>query len=335
MFITLILLLLLGLKNSVMIGSIIGAGISTIGNLVGAGINNNYAKQQMKLQNELNKEYFDYTSEYNSPFNQVGRLKAAGLNPALAVSNGVQNTQSAVGSSTIPNVNYASSLGSDAVNAANAAAQIETQKIQNENVKADTTLKEEQANTEQSKQSSIDVDNVLKQQETIARKLDNAIKRSASPDIIKAYKQQLSLLTNQVATEIQKTRLNESQSYLNEQNAWITRENREIMLPLQKLLLSAQINATNASAIASRAAASLSLKQVWALGELTPKQKEELTAKIEKARKPGVVGDTYNTIVSILKDAADGVINFSGKLNEYLNAHPTVDITDVMSGPSM
>ena len=324
-----------GQKNNVMIGSLIGAGISTIGNLVGAGINNNYAKSQMRLQNELNKEYFDYTSEYNSPFNQVGRLKAAGLNPALAVSNGVQNTQSAVGSSTIPNPNYASSLGSDAVNAANVAAQIETQKVQNDNTKADTNLKEEQANTELSKQAGMDVDNALKQQETIARKLENAIKRQASPEIIKSYKQQLSLLTNQVATEIQKTRLNESQSYLNEQNAWITRENREILLPLQKTLLEAQIDATKASAIASRAGASLSLKQVWALNQLTPKQREELVAKINHLSKPGVVGDTYNTIVSILKDAADGVIKYSNKINDFLSKHPTLDITDVMSGPSM
>lgn len=316
-------------------GGIIGAGISTVGNLVGASINNNYAKQQMKLQNELNKNYFDYVSEYNSPFNQVGRLKQAGLNPALAFGGGITNTQSAVGSSTIPSVNYANNLGSDAVNSALSATQIHTQKVQNDNTQADTALKDEQSKTEQSKQTNMAFDNLLKNQDIIAKKLDNAIKSKASEDIIKTYKAQFNLLNQQVETEIQKQSTLESERHKNEQIAETTRQEREMLLPLRQTLISAQISDTLADKVMKLAAAHLSNKQAWQIEQLTPDQKLELQAQIRKinadARKsmrPGAIGEAANTVIDLVK-------TFGRRAGELMQKHPTLGIQDFDPGPSM
>lgn len=66
-----------------------GAGSSIGGSLIAANQN----KKAMNRQNNFNKEMWELENEYNTPENQMKRLKEAGLNPHLAYGNGtVANT---------------------------------------------------------------------------------------------------------------------------------------------------------------------------------------------------------------------------------------------------
>ena len=75
--------------------ALIGGGVSLFNNLFGSGSASasqakqfEYQKQLNQQQFDLQKQMFDYTSEYNNASNQVQRLKDAGLNPNLAYGNG-------------------------------------------------------------------------------------------------------------------------------------------------------------------------------------------------------------------------------------------------------
>lgn len=62
--------------------------------------NREYNLQLAQLQNAWNIEQWERENEYNSPVNQMKRLKAAGINPNLAYSNGVSNISAASPSMT-------------------------------------------------------------------------------------------------------------------------------------------------------------------------------------------------------------------------------------------
>lgn len=102
------------------IGGIPGALAGTfLGSIFGGNSAKTQLKHQMQLQQQqfdLQKQMFDYTSEYNSASNQVQRLKEAGLNPNLAYGNGVQaggvTGSVASGQAAMPN-NQASQIGYD------------------------------------------------------------------------------------------------------------------------------------------------------------------------------------------------------------------------------
>lgn len=73
-------------------GQIIGAAAQTLGNYaVAAASNKRQYKNQVKamaLQQQYNKELWDYQNAYNTPQAQMERLKAAGLNPHLIYGSG-------------------------------------------------------------------------------------------------------------------------------------------------------------------------------------------------------------------------------------------------------
>lgn len=122
---------------------------------------NKYAQDQMILSNQLTTDlqnkaaahqanYFNMTAKYNSPEEQVKRLKAAGLNPALAYTGatgagGSGQTGSAPSGTT-------GAVGAQKANIAGAQAasnqqvqQLATLAAQLENIKADTELKRTEA----------------------------------------------------------------------------------------------------------------------------------------------------------------------------------------------
>lgn len=73
-------------------GQIASAAISTLGNYaITAAANRKqfkYQKEAMALQQNYNKELWDYQNAYNTPQQQMERLKAAGLNPNLMYGSG-------------------------------------------------------------------------------------------------------------------------------------------------------------------------------------------------------------------------------------------------------
>ena len=74
------------------------AGIGAGSSLLSGFMNYSGSKKLMEKQYSLNKRYFDYVSNYNSPVNQMKRLDEAGLNPNLVYANGADATSSAIGS---------------------------------------------------------------------------------------------------------------------------------------------------------------------------------------------------------------------------------------------
>lgn len=77
---------------------IASAGINMAGQLAGNALNTfTWKDNQSWLLNRQFDQWqkqVDYLNYYNSPVNQIGRLQSAGINPALAFTNGVNNTSS-------------------------------------------------------------------------------------------------------------------------------------------------------------------------------------------------------------------------------------------------
>lgn len=79
-------------------GAIIGAAAPVIGSLFNIGRGRRQYRRNIQSMNHahsLNKQMFDYQNAYNTPTEQMKRLKQAGLNPALMYGQG--NTGNASG----------------------------------------------------------------------------------------------------------------------------------------------------------------------------------------------------------------------------------------------
>lgn len=101
------------------------SALSTIANIIGTGINNYVADRRTERQNEQNKELMrmqnafnvsqtERANSYNSPIMQMKRLREAGINPALAFTNGIQGStmtpSSATSTPTMQQAPYTSPL---------------------------------------------------------------------------------------------------------------------------------------------------------------------------------------------------------------------------------
>lgn len=107
------------------VGSIIGSGVSAIGSVATTAMNNKATANEneknrqhdidmFNMENEANRknwqDQFDATNAYNTPAAQAQRMREAGINPALAASNGQLNAGNA-SSSGIPNASASSTPG--------------------------------------------------------------------------------------------------------------------------------------------------------------------------------------------------------------------------------
>lgn len=73
--------------------AVLASGITATAGIGGNILANRYAKKQLASQNAYNREMWELDNEYNSPANQMARLREAGLNPHLVYGNGtVANT---------------------------------------------------------------------------------------------------------------------------------------------------------------------------------------------------------------------------------------------------
>lgn len=309
------------MKLTALGSALIGAGSSLFDSVFG----NSMTRSNMRLANQLNKDFFDYTfgkqADYNNPLAQVGRLKAAGLNPALAVAGGVGNTiQGTTASSNSPS--------SSSPDMAGKAAQTALMTEQVNNIQADTKQKESAAalnaaNEEVAKQNAVKAqfDILSSKYESQLKRLDVAIKSAASPEIIKNLKlqvqqtaAQIQLLTNQAASYGANAREANARAAVEEFT-------RDVLQPLQEKIGMSEVNLKNAQAILAHAMATLSNAQAWQIRQLTPAMKNKLNAEITEllaragkekldAENPGIVGSTYRSIKTMLKDAADAASKY-------------------------
>lgn len=86
-------------------GPLLGFGIDMLSNLLSGQSNkkamkrqHTYNKYYMSEQDRLNREYWNMQNEYNTPAQQMARLKAAGLNPHLMYGQGNVGNAEKVGS---------------------------------------------------------------------------------------------------------------------------------------------------------------------------------------------------------------------------------------------
>lgn len=126
-------------------GTLIGQGLS-----IGADLANNLLFRKRQLQDyermkKDNREFWDIQNKYNSPEEQMNRLRQAGLNPNLVYGKGADNTAGAIMTSKMPE-------GSDRIvprldpmaygQIRAMGQQLKMQQVQTDNVLADTANKE-------------------------------------------------------------------------------------------------------------------------------------------------------------------------------------------------
>lgn len=107
-----------------------------------------YAKDLARYQADLQREQFDYTNWYNHPYNQVERLKQAGLNPNLAYGSGsVVGSTASMPSVSAPHMNqsdpmalaqYQLQFAQMFKDLAATGAQIAKTRAEKKNIEADT-----------------------------------------------------------------------------------------------------------------------------------------------------------------------------------------------------
>lgn len=116
----------------------LGSGlVSVVGGLAGGLLDSYSAKKAASLQNEYMYSLMQYQNDYNTPKNQMARLKDAGLNPNLVYGSGGTTTLSASGSA--PSVGfgrYNFSKVADLLEMHQREAQIKNMQAQYDNIKA-------------------------------------------------------------------------------------------------------------------------------------------------------------------------------------------------------
>jgi len=116
-------------------------------------------RRQARLQNKLNKQFFDYQNAYNTPLEQRKRWEEADMNPALAYGQGTPGNQTQAQQAVSPDLpDWAAILG-QSVNNLNTTLMQQTQRnlieSNTEKVKAQTT-------TESIKQSVMSSNPILR-----------------------------------------------------------------------------------------------------------------------------------------------------------------------------
>lgn len=126
----------------------LGLGVAdTAMNLGASALQNHFSKKMFERQAKFEKEMFRLRNEYNSPKNQIKRLKEAGLNPNFMFG-GVESGTASGGSApsptspSVPNVSHLGQIGSDFISPQAQMQEATAQGIQIENqYKAESIIK--------------------------------------------------------------------------------------------------------------------------------------------------------------------------------------------------
>ncbi len=132
--------------------SAVAAILSLVGTVVASAVSlwnqnsvNRHNQSLAQQQNQWNIDQWNAENAYNSPINQVQRLRAAGLNPGLLMSNGIENVSASspemVSSQGQASANFANPFS----NFASDLSSMSLLDAQRENIEADTRKKNSEA----------------------------------------------------------------------------------------------------------------------------------------------------------------------------------------------
>lgn len=175
---------------------ILSSGISTLGNLAGAGKQFDYQQQLAAQQFNYNKQLLQMQMDFNNPANQMNMYRNAGINPYAALGNNTNVGTSSVGQGTAPNM---SNIGSQAVNAFNAAYTVDSQRQQ--------MLANARSALSQSK--ALDADALKKLSEVKGIDIQNDILQSQAQDFKNKINLENKLIMSQIAANDTQATLNE------------------------------------------------------------------------------------------------------------------------------
>ena len=239
------------------LSSAIAAGVNSLASLAGMSGSAHYQRRNMREAARLQHEENVYWAEYNTPANQMARLKAAGLNPNLVYGNGAnaQFQGSVSPSGAAPE--FKATPGTDYISFANMVRQNENLKKQND------VLGEERRKTAA---------------EATHQEMENEKFAAANPSILGQYEQQKAKLELDLkGSEIQKTT---AEAMLNASKDCLVKVERDLkekfgneMLPLQ--IKRAEIENQNAQLVLDNLPA-----QLKATLNLTRAQAAQATAQI-------------------------------------------------------
>lgn len=208
---------------SAWLAPVIAAGASLVGSAINKSSQSSANKQNLELaryQNNWNLQQWNRENDYNSPIQQMLRLKQAGLNPNLVYGNGT-TTQSA-SSPRAADMRVAPYLGAsqDLTSAANVALNTQNVARQNELAKAQADYVRQQTITEGQRQSQIALSNSRSE-------IDLSIARELEKYSIEAGKENLRKLR--------------SEANISESTQFMKEYEQKFLQPLQKDLNEAQL----------------------------------------------------------------------------------------------
>ena len=153
--------------------TIFNAGVSILGDVLGNRAN----EKAQKDQQEFDLKMWNLQNEYNTPANQVARLRAAGLNPNLFYGQG--NVGNATSAPTTQAVRYSYDFAK-AIDKAALAEQVKNMRVQNENLLA-------QNRNINATTRSIDLENELKVRDLELYRKYGLLPRGSLPQQVVKY----------------------------------------------------------------------------------------------------------------------------------------------------
>lgn len=130
------------MANSTLTGSSFGDSI--LEHAIGSGIDFGYNYLAAQLSNETAQANAKYWANYNSPVNQMQRLKEAGLNPNMVYGNGSATT-TYEGNADAPQIHGVNTRMLYSAEMANLRADVENKQRTSENIAAQTKVHEKEA----------------------------------------------------------------------------------------------------------------------------------------------------------------------------------------------
>jgi hypothetical protein len=159
---------------------IAAAGAQIIGGIFG----NRSRKREARRQRKFSLDMWNRQNAYNTPANQMQRLKDAGLNPALMYGQGnVGNAEKAMQYQQPQIENVGAGIGQTAA----AGAQLSLINAQKRNIEADTRKKDKEAG--------------LTWEQTVSQIIDNEIKDKSKHVFIQKHAEDLNLIKASVSRE--------------------------------------------------------------------------------------------------------------------------------------